>query len=177
MFFCHASRQPLCKLSRELYSSRNQPSPCGGSHRCPGVTSQLWKSSRCNLDWDDCQSLAQRLRAVQDRHLCCGADILGWADWKHHPRSGDDHARCALLKIPVSRFFWTEWGLFEITEGVGEDFEGNRLIYTAMGRTGCFSFVGRVGDSGQKIFPGVHPHWAHSSWYPARIRFDDILKS
>ena len=145
MFFCHASRQPLCKLSRELYSSRNQPSPCGGSHRCPSVTSQLWKSSRCNLDWDDCP-LAQGLRAIEDRHpwVGCffGADILGWADWQHHPHSGEDHARCALLKIPVSRFFWTKWGLFEITEGVGEDFEGNRLIYTAMGRTVSPSLTG-----------------------------------
>ena len=34
---------------------------------------------------------------------------------------------------------------------MGEDFEGPHLIYTAMGGTGCFSYVGRVGERGQKI--------------------------
>ena len=38
-----------------------------------------------------------------------------------------------------------------ICREVGEDFEGSHLIYTAMGGPGCYSYVGRVGESGQKI--------------------------
>ena len=42
--------------------------------------------------------------------------------------------------------------LILICREVDEDFQGAHLIYTAMGGTGCFSYVGRrVGKRGQKI--------------------------
>ena len=95
----------VCKLLREFRSSPNKHQLGWRRHRRPGDSSRDWTSSRCFPHWTF-SHLAKRLHTIHawdlwmGRH--CGADILGRADWKHHPLSPEDHDKCALSEVPVS---------------------------------------------------------------------------